>query len=36
MWDPQQYEIYANHRGRPFDDLVRRIGARAPARVIDL
>lgn len=24
-WDPEQYARYADERGRPFDDLVRRI-----------
>ncbi|HEY9389638.1 MAG TPA: trans-aconitate 2-methyltransferase [Mycobacteriales bacterium] len=36
MWDPHQYEIYADQRGRPFDELVARIGAPSPARVVDL
>jgi len=36
MWDPQQYLRYADERGRPFFDLVGRIGADAPRRVVDL
>jgi trans-aconitate 2-methyltransferase len=35
-WDPQQYGEYADERGRPFVDLVNRIGATAPRRVVDL
>ena len=35
-WDPQQYSRYADHRGRPFLDLVGRVGASAPRRVVDL
>jgi trans-aconitate 2-methyltransferase len=36
MWDPTKYLAYADHRGRPFHELVARIGATAPRRVIDL
>src|SRR5437899_338964 len=36
QWDPQQYGRYAEERGRPFLDLVGRIGAAAPRRVVDL
>jgi trans-aconitate 2-methyltransferase len=36
VWDPDQYNRYANERGRPFGELVRRIGATAPSRVVDL
>jgi trans-aconitate 2-methyltransferase len=36
MWDPVQYEAYADLRSRPFFDLVGRIGARTPGRVVDL
>ncbi len=36
VWNPQQYGKYAAERGRPFVDLVSRIGAEAPARVVDL
>lgn len=35
-WDPEQYNRYASERTRPFIDLVARIGARAPRRVVDL
>jgi trans-aconitate 2-methyltransferase len=35
-WDPAQYDRYAAERGRPFVDLVARIDAAAPSRVIDL
>lgn len=35
-WDPETYLTYADERGRPFLDLVGRIGAEAPAGVVDL
>jgi trans-aconitate 2-methyltransferase len=35
-WDPAQYSRYADERGRPFVDLVARVGATAPRRVVDL
>jgi trans-aconitate 2-methyltransferase len=35
-WDPQLYGRYADERGRPFLDLVGRVGAAAPRRVVDL
>lgn len=35
-WDPQQYLAYADERGRPFADLVCRIGAEQPGAVVDL
>jgi trans-aconitate 2-methyltransferase len=35
-WDPQQYSRYADERGRPFLDLVGRVAADAPRRVVDL
>lgn len=35
-WDPTQYVRYADERGRPFLDLVGRIGHTAPRRVVDL
>ncbi|HZZ95858.1 MAG TPA: trans-aconitate 2-methyltransferase [Jatrophihabitantaceae bacterium] len=35
-WDPSQYGRFAVERGRPFLDLVARIGAEAPRRVVDL
>ena len=35
-WDPEQYLVYADERGRPFVDLLARVPATAPARVVDL
>jgi trans-aconitate 2-methyltransferase len=35
-WDPGQYLKYADERGRPFADLVARVGARDPRYVVDL
>jgi trans-aconitate 2-methyltransferase len=35
-WDPAQYARYADERGRPFVDLIARIGAESPRRVVDL
>jgi trans-aconitate 2-methyltransferase len=35
-WDPVQYAAFATDRSRPFHDLVARIGAVAPRRVVDL
>jgi trans-aconitate 2-methyltransferase len=36
MWNPDVYLAYADHRGRPFFDLLARVGARDPRRVVDL
>jgi trans-aconitate 2-methyltransferase len=36
MWDPTTYLSYADERGRPFHDLVARIGAEQPRAVTDL
>lgn len=36
MWDPSKYLTFADHRSRPFFDLVGRIAADAPRRVVDL
>ena len=36
MWDPNKYLAFADHRGRPFHDLVNRVGAEKPRRVVDL
>jgi trans-aconitate 2-methyltransferase len=36
IWDPEIYGTYAGERSRPFFDLVGRIGAEAPAYVVDL
>jgi trans-aconitate 2-methyltransferase len=35
-WDPERYLTYADERGRPFVDLISRIGAESPRRVVDL
>jgi trans-aconitate 2-methyltransferase len=35
-WDPGQYAKFADQRSRPFDDLLARVGARAPELVVDL
>jgi trans-aconitate 2-methyltransferase len=35
-WDPVRYLTYADERGRPFLELLARIGASAPAVVVDL
>ncbi|MBG6184494.1 trans-aconitate 2-methyltransferase [Arthrobacter sp. CAN_A214] len=35
-WNPAKYAQYADHRGRPFFDLVSRIDHPAPRRVVDL
>jgi trans-aconitate 2-methyltransferase len=36
MWNPDVYLAFADHRGRPFFDLLSRVGADAPRRVVDL
>lgn len=36
MWDAEQYGRFAVERARPFHDLVARVGADAPAYVVDL
>jgi trans-aconitate 2-methyltransferase len=36
MWNPQKYLAFADQRGRPFFDLLARIGAESPRRVADL
>jgi trans-aconitate 2-methyltransferase len=36
MWDPGVYGRFADQRNRPFHELVARIGAAAPATVVDL
>ena len=36
MWDPDVYLTFADHRGRPFADLLSRVGAPNPRRVVDL
>ncbi|MCW2497100.1 trans-aconitate 2-methyltransferase [Jatrophihabitans sp.] len=35
-WDPAQYNRYADERGRPFLDLLGRVGAQHPRRVVDV
>ena len=35
-WDPDRYLVYADERGRPFVDLLARVGATDPRRVVDL
>lgn len=35
-WDPQRYLTYADERGRPFVELLARIRAEDPKRVVDL
>ncbi len=36
MWDPTQYQRFADERSRPFVDLVERVGAPNPSIVVDL
>lgn len=36
VWDPDRYLTYADERGRPFVDLLARVGAAAPRTVVDL
>lgn len=36
MWDPDSYLRHADHRLRPFHDLVARVPTPAPLRVLDL
>ncbi len=36
QWDPEEYGRYAGERGRPFQDLVARVGAEQPRDVVDL
>jgi len=35
-WDPARYLDFDDHRARPFHDLIARVGATAPRRVVDL
>jgi trans-aconitate 2-methyltransferase len=35
-WDPDRYLTYADERGRPFVDLLTRVGAERPQTVVDL
>lgn len=36
MWNPDVYLAFADHRSRPFFDLLSRVGAESPRRVVDL
>lgn len=36
MWDPQQYDVYADERSRPFHELLARVPAKRPKGVVDL
>jgi len=36
MWNPETYLAFADQRGRPFFDLLARVGASSPRRVVDL
>ena len=36
MWSPDAYLAFADERGRPFFELLARVGADAPRRVVDL
>ncbi|MCT7658768.1 trans-aconitate 2-methyltransferase [Mycobacterium deserti] len=36
MWNPDVYLAFADHRGRPFFDLMGRVRAESPRRVVDL
>ena len=36
MWNPGAYLTFADDRGRPFFDLLARVGAERPRRVVDL
>jgi len=36
MWDPDVYLAFADDRARPFFDLLSRVGAPQPRRVVDL
>jgi trans-aconitate 2-methyltransferase len=36
QWDPERYLVYADERGRPYVDLLARVGATDPGRVVDL
>ena len=35
-WDPDRYRAFADERGRPFLDLLARVGAESPGTVVDL
>ena len=35
-WDPVQYAVFGDHRGRPFHDLLARVPSEHPEVVVDL
>jgi trans-aconitate 2-methyltransferase len=35
-WDPAQYAVFGDHRGRPFHDLLARVPSERPDTVVDL
>lgn len=35
-WDPVQYAAFADHRDRPFHELLARVRLESPSRVVDL
>jgi trans-aconitate 2-methyltransferase len=36
LWNPAAYLAFDDHRARPFHDLLARVAARSPRRVVDL
>ncbi len=36
MWNPTEYLTFADHRGRPYGELLSRIDSASPRRVVDL
>lgn len=36
MWNPEVYLTYADHRGRPYHELLNRVNAHNPRRIVDL
>jgi trans-aconitate 2-methyltransferase len=36
VWDPQSYLVFGDQRARPFHDLLARVNAHRPRRVVDL
>ncbi|GAA2349931.1 trans-aconitate 2-methyltransferase [Saccharopolyspora halophila] len=36
MWDPGEYLAFSDHRARPAHELMARVGAASPRRVVDL
>jgi trans-aconitate 2-methyltransferase len=36
MWDPDVYLTFADHRARPFYDMLSRVSAEEPRRIVDL